>query len=287
MSENSKIEWCHHTFNPWWGCSKVSEGCRNCYADALANRYGKHELWQGKREKKKGPWLDIRRWDKKARERGVRERVFVASMADIFDGSVDVISWRDEAFDLLESLTNLDILLLTKRPKLGATYLNRRYEDNVPKHFWFGTTVENQKAADERIPELIKANTDNLFLSVEPLLEKVDLRLNRWVCQECGVWSPGDYLRDSTHCDCPDQTYGPEWYKNVIPWVIVGGESGHSARPMDVEWAWDLMRQCERINTAFFFKQGSQNNWLNFKDPDEFPDGLDAREFPEGLNNGE
>lgn len=257
MSENSKIEWTHHTFNPWWGCAKVSEACRNCYAESLAKRYGKEDLWKGNRNRTKGPWKDILKWDKSARERGVRERVFVASMSDIFeihydsDAEVEMSYWRDEAFALLENLTNLDVLLLTKRPQFAKDYLINRYGDcvgphGVPDHFWVGTTVENQRAADERLPILSTIPAKVRFLSCEPLLEPVDLKSAL----------------------------------SAIDWVIVGGESGSGCRPMQEEWATSIKEQCDLSGTSFFFKQGSQNNWPKFKDFESYPEGLKVREFP-------
>ncbi|MGB1270437.1 MAG: DUF5131 family protein [Endozoicomonas sp.] len=258
MSENSKIEWTHHTFNPWWGCSKISEGCRNCYADTLASRYGKSELWKGQREKKSGPWKEILKWDKSARKRGVRERVFVASMADIFEDHADVAGWRDEAFDLFDKLTNLDLLLLTKRPRFAGEYLYERYGyDYVPGHFWIGTTVENQKQAEERIHHLLSIPACVLFLSCEPLLGP--LNLNEALIP----------VRDGAYSS------------SKVDWVIVGGESGQRARPMETQWALDIKKQCEDTKTAFFFKQGSQAKWKNFKNFKTFPPALQLRQFPE------
>jgi protein gp37 len=121
MAGNSKIEWTDHTFNPWMGCTNVSPGCDNCYAQIWAERFGVVE-WGNAPRKKKSPagWREPRKWNDDApafeAQHGRRQRVFCASLADVFDNQVDP-TWRAETFDLIRATPNLDWLLLTKRPQ--------------------------------------------------------------------------------------------------------------------------------------------------------------------------
>ena len=190
MSENSKIEWCHHTVNFWWGCEKCSPGCANCYAEEIARRFGKGKAtWGsgGKRMIRRGtPVAELLRLDKSARKRGVRERVFINSMSDTFEDRPELFAPRNVLFVTLEKLTNLDVLLLTKRPENVVPMLRKIQEhwdaDKLPifPHLWFGVTVENQEMADQRIPALLQIPARVRFLSCEPLLGPVDLMKIGW-----------------------------------------------------------------------------------------------------------
>ena len=221
--KNTKIEWAHHTFNPWVGCTKVSPGCAH--------------------------WAKPRQWNAAAMLDGSRPRVFCASLADWLDDEVPV-EWLADLLQLVHATPRLDWLLLTKRPgnfearvgrlidaflSLGA--LGNFTGDGVklahwfadwrrgkgPKNVWIGTTVEDQTRADERIPQLLRIPARVRFLSCEPLLGHVELDRFFW-------------------------DYG-------IDWVICGGESGPGARPMDPEWARSLRDQCSAANVPFHFKQ--------------------------------
>lgn len=236
MAENSLIEWCNHTFNPWWGCTKVSAGCTNCYADALDHRTGGgHWGPTGDRRLTKD-WSGPRRWDRAAMESCRPHRVFCASMADVFDDHRSILpEWRDRLWDLIRETQHLDWLLLTKRPENIATMLPPDWGagwDNV----WLGASVEDQTTADERIPHLLDVPAAKRFLSCEPLLGPVDL--------------------EKPIAGLP-RNYWNYWIENFNPidWVIVGGESGPKARPMHPDWARDLRDQCYDTGTAFFFKQ--------------------------------
>ena len=236
MAENSAIEWTDHTLNFWWGCEKVSQGCKNCYAEAFSKRVGR-KIWgpptTTERWQTKGPWKDCKKWDRKAGEAGVRERVFCQSMSDFFEDHPQLESWRQEAFPILEGFTNLDVLLLTKRPENVCDMVPARWLENWPPHIWMGTSTEDQDTADERIPELLKIPAKVRFLSMEPLIGPVNL--------------------EGLAYEHP----GPKWagYNCLIDWVIVGGESGHGARPMNIEWAYDLVQQCKSANVPVFVKQ--------------------------------
>ena len=221
--ENSSIEWTDHTFNPWIGCQKVSPGCKNCYAEELmANRWKKAEWGPTGKRIKTSPnyWNGPATWDRKAQANGKKTRVFCASLADIFEDKADqpeLRDWRGELFNLIDETPHLIWLLLTKRPENINRMLNGRTLTNA----WYGTSVENQEAADTRIPELLNV-PGKRFLSMEPLLDFVTLR--------------------------------PE--AAGIHWVIVGGESGRNARPrMTTRMVTSIKNTCLCNDIPFFFKQ--------------------------------
>src|SRR5690606_3921590 len=170
MTEFSKIEWCDHTFNPWWGCVRVSPACRFCYADTQARRYG-HQVWR-----KRGPrrllsdanWAKPLKWNRDAEKSGVPAKVFCASIADVFEDHPDVAEPRKRLWNLIEATPWLRWLLLTKRPENIAAMAPWGAE--WPPHVWVGTSVENQRFAEERIPILLRVPAAVLFLSCEPLL---------------------------------------------------------------------------------------------------------------------
>lgn len=227
-------------FNPWWGCSRVSPACQHCYAETFAHRYG-HDIW-GKDSDRRffgdKHWNEPLRWNRKAEADGVRRRVFCASMADVFEARADLDEHRARLWELIAATPWLDWLLLTKRPAsvhalaparwfvepgnllceacggsaslpLGTTC--NEHEPRMtgwPDNVWIGTTVEDQQRADERLPLLRSIPARIRFLSCEPLLGPLDLDLTG------------------------------------ISWVIVGGESGPGARPMDPQWVRDLRDRC-------------------------------------------
>lgn len=254
--ENSKIEWTTHTFNPWIGCTKVSPGCANCYAETLmAVRYGKVKWGKGQPRVRTAPenWRKPRLWNKAAAGASERPRVFCASLADVFDEEVSS-DWLAELMQLIDDCKNLDWLLLTKRPQ-NITRLMQRIEvpghgfgdawnfaDSMP-NVWLGTSVEDQHRADTRIPELLKVAASTYFLSMEPLLEEVDIRQY--------------LLSDYDKAAQDDQLFGPleGWNRRKIDWVIVGGESGPGARIMKEQWALSIRDQCDEWSTPFHFKQ--------------------------------
>lgn len=246
MGENTKIEWAHHTFNPWVGCAKVSEGCRNCYAEALAKRGGL-ATWgpEGTRHRTTPDyWKQAFRWDAKAMKAGERQRVFCASMADVFESHADVLQARADLFDVIKNTPCLDWLLLTKRPENFVQHLPKDWGEGYP-NVWLGVSVENQEQADWRIPILVRTPAVVKFLSCEPLLGPIML-------QKAELGSTGGWIANPNEPD--DFLY---WIArdNGIKWVIVGGESGPRARPMHPDWARSLRDQCEKSSVYFFFKQ--------------------------------
>jgi len=259
MAENSKIEWTDHTANFWWGCMKVSPGCKHCYAETLSNRYGK-DIWgpaaTTDREMKKGIWKDILEWDKQAWKDGVRRRVFVSSMSDFLEDHPQVEQWRKDAMKIIENLHWLDVLILTKRPENARRFLGDWFY-GWPEHVWMGTSVENQDTANTRIPALLKIPAAIRFLSVEPMLEAVN------ICRGY-QWAKGAMSRNSVA---------------PIHWVICGGESGPHSRPFNIVWAYYLRQQCIAFNIPFFMKQIGGHPYKRDKLTD-FPDDLRIREFP-------
>lgn len=322
MAENSKIEWCDHTFNPWIGCTKVSPGCANCYAETLdRNRYSKTlgggtkdtpmSHWgYGAPRHRTSTWGDPVKWNRDAYSfsqcpecgwRGDRNalagtkttgnvfhcpecdklgvlqckgrpRVFCASLSDWLDDEVPD-EWLADLLKLIHDTPNLDWQLLTKRPENWESRIEaalRCIEAQIdwdkpapqpmeplrnwladwfvlrkpPANIWIGTTVEDQKRADERIPHLLQIPAKVRFLSCEPLLGSVSLRF------ECD-----DPYDDNPAGRIFRNALDPGFGIKPIHWVIAGGESGPKARPMHPDWARSLRDQCEAAGVPFLFKQ--------------------------------
>lgn len=286
--KNSKIEWTDHTFNPWSGCTKVSPGCAHCYAESLSNRAPKTLAGWGKGVPRKRTsvhnWNDPVRWNRVAelgmfRElydadgttviyRGdmrskevplfegerkcvqVRPRVFCASLADWLDDEVP-IEWLADLLALIQATPHLDWLLLTKRPEnwrtrigLAAVNLTERgmphrlhhwQAGEAPDNVWIGWSVENKPAADTRAPHGLAIPARVRFLSCEPLLGPVEF--SDVTKRSDAVHQLGKKSLDGIH------------------WVIVGGESGHAARPMHPDWARSIRDQCVAVGVPMLFKQ--------------------------------
>jgi len=267
MSENTKIEWADHTFNPWEGCTKVGPGCDHCYAEARNARFGGGQAvnWGPgalRRRTSDANWRLPLKWNAQAQREGRRFRVFCASLADVFDNAVDP-DWRAHLFCLIAATPHLDWLLLTKRignarPMIAeASATVEHYNSGIAPwttaapwpNVWLGATVVNQAEADRDLPKLLAVPARVRFLSIEPMLGPIDLD----VIQVGG----GDFeiypLRGTTGCT--------DWDSNPIPdipplsWVICGGESGPHARPMHPDWARSLRDQCAAAGVPFLFKQ--------------------------------
>ncbi|QRK08093.1 DUF5131 family protein [Archangium violaceum] len=334
MAENSSIEWTHHTFNPWRGCSKVHAGCTHCYAEKNQGvamqgiTWG--EVWQGGQRvvKAESGWREPLKWARDAARAGERRRVFCASLADVLEvpqyppsgqqnlermaavgrAQRTLDAARARLWDVIRQTTSvcgecggresthvsrgfcartrpgetrrlggLDWLLLTKRPENW-----RLVPEDVRPLVWLGTSTSDQKTADEWVPRLLKAEGFRLrFLSVEPLVGPVDLGL---LGTAPAAWG-----------------YGYRPISDLLNWVIVGGESGPKARPCNVEWVRDIVRQCREAGVPCFVKQlgayptdlaeppGYVQKTLrrcSLSDPkggdmSEWPEDLRVREFPE------
>jgi protein gp37 len=241
MSETT-IEWAHYTFNPWSGCAKVSPGCKHCYAAALPPRMRRGAEWGEGRARMPASetyWLQPLAWARKAEAEGVRRRVFCASTADVFEDRPDLDPWREQLWRLIGDTPQLDWLLLTKRPERMARWAA---EHGWPANAWAGTSVENQAAADERVPHLLKVPARVRFLSCEPLLGPVQLGITAGD----GRFSFFDYGLGET--------------VGHVEWIIVGGESGRHARPMHPDWVRGLRDQAAAAGVPFLFKQWGE--WI-------------------------
>lgn len=249
MSENSKIEWTDHTFNPWIGCTKISPGCKHCYAERLAQRYRwtKWGYGESRRLASDAYWSKPLKWNSQAIDSGTRPRVFCASLADVFDQEVPD-EWRDRLFDLIYRCSALEWLILTKRPKFANRWLfgtsgagqSLFVEGGILEHVRIGTSAENQGMWDKRIDSVCEFPSS--FVSAEPLLGPIEI----------GLHKPG--------------------------WVIVGGESGPGARPMAPDWARSLRDQCVGAGIPFLFKQWGG---INKKATGRVLDGKEWNQFPE------
>lgn len=310
MGKNTKIEWTDHTFNPWIGCTHVSPGCVNCYAENLMDKRMKKVKWGPRRARMRTSaynWERVVRWNADAGlglfvecECGHREfrkwdhtlppgglaccsspgctklpetecsqarpRVFCASLADWLDPEVPV-EWLADLLALIHATPNLDWLLLTKRPERWFARILAACENMIergmdygwveswgaardsfiagvaPANVWIGTSVEDQRRADERIPELLKIPARVRFLSCEPLLGPVDLNAVRFMqgtALHVGDEGGWEYTGSK---------------RNMLHWVIAGGESGPNARPMHPDWARSLRDQCVAAGVPFLFKQ--------------------------------
>lgn len=281
MAENSSIEWTDDTFNPWIGCTKVSAACKHCYAETLMDtRWGKAK-WgpKGTRQRtSEANWRKPLAWNRKAESEGVRRRVFCASLADVFEGPetmpAEAVAGVEEArrdlWALIAATPHLDWLLLTKRPKnvlgmvpsswvggdgpcgptCGADY-HICDEPDWPTNVWLGTTVEDQASADERVPLLLGVPAQVRFISAEPLLGRVDLTdIPTDNDARCDCWGPAQEGAGNHYVGCAGLGMPPG-----ISWVIVGGESGHGARPSHPDWFRSLRDQCAAAGVPFMFKQ--------------------------------
>lgn len=219
MTTNTAIEWADHTFNPWIGCSKISPGCDHCYAERDFDHRKHVAKWgPGNPRHRTGiaTWNTPLQWNRNADkfmgEHGRRQRVFCASLADVFDNEIDP-AWRVDLFELIAKTSNLDWLLLTKRIGNAHAMLNETIEtmaqgindwDYMPwPNVWIGATVVNQAEADRDIPKLAAVSAAKRFLSMEPLLESVQIAkwLDPWSCSNCGHHGSED---DTGPCMCAD-----------------------------------------------------------------------------------
>lgn len=294
MSENSKIEWTDHTFNPWEGCQKVGPGCDHCYAETRNARFGGGQAinWgPGAPRRRTSPanWRKPLAWnaqhEKFFAKHGRRQRVFCASLADVFDNAVDPV-WRADLFGLIECTPNLDWLLLTKR--IGnvqqmveaATCLS-----SLPDNVWLGATICNQAEADRDIPKLLTTPARVHFLSMEPLLGPVNIAdipdPSGGICIKplSGIrWLSGTGTRCGSY-----PVASPK-----IDWVIAGGESGPGARPMHPDWARNLRDQCAAAGVPFLFKQwGEWAPHIGAVDGWSIPDSPEASRYPHSEWDGD
>lgn len=235
----TKIEWATETWSPVTGCTKISEGCANCYAERmskrLAGRYGYPEVDPFKVTFNPFRLHQPLKWKKP-------KRIFVCSMGDLFHADVHV-AWIDQILNVIHECPQHIFMVLTKRPenikhKLLSWYHNgeRRtfaWADVMPGNVWLGVTAENQKRADERIPILLDIPAAVRFVSVEPMLGPVSFS-HHWLGL-CEKGSP-----------CGEHGY--------LDWVICAPETGPGRRPYNIKWIRYLKNQCIAAGTPFFLK---------------------------------
>lgn len=259
--ENTSIEWAHHTFNPWEGCTKIGPGCDNCYAETRNNRFKGGNWGPGapRRRTAESNWKKPLTWNRKAAKKGIRYRVFCASIADIFDNEVS-IDWVIDLFDLIRRTPHLNWMILTKRIgrahdviRIAARRVDIRSrgielyawiknwaDGQPPSNVWLGATIVNQHEANRDIVKLLRTPAIIRFLSMEPLLGRVDFT---------GLWYPFD---------------DPAIHVNMLEMldlVIVGGEAGKNARPTHPDWVRLIRDQCVALCTSFMFKQWGE--WVS------------------------
>lgn len=291
MADNSQIQWTNATWNPWHGCHKVSDGCKFCYMFRDKERHGQAPNVV---LRSKSTFNDPLKWREP-------KRVFTCSWSDFFIAEAD--EWRAEAWEIIKKTSHLTYQILTKRPENIVDRLpddwGRGYE-NV----WLGVSVENQNAAFERIPILLDLPAKIKFLSLEPLLEPIDLTpfIFDWRCASCGEYGLEDHVwlnDDETGEICPhceetnsisDTQFGNEG--NYIDWAIIGGESGNQTgkyrfRPCEIDWINNLVHQFKLAEIPVFVKQLGTHLSAQMKLKDahggdiaEFPADLQIREFP-------
>lgn len=288
MSDKSKIEWCDASWNPVTGCTKVSEGCRNCYASTFSERFRGtpgHYFENGFDLTLRPDKLDQPYSWKRPR------KIFVNSMSDLFHKDIpDDFIWS--VFHIMAKCPQHTFQVLTKRPERMMQMLKNRYWRNLdPIHaliiegehretdspflpnVWLGTSVENQQVADERIPHLLGTPAAVRFLSMEPLLGPVNLNGFFYTADLLTVVSTAERrgISNNDAFDYVVDNYPDDVHKREDrpSWIIVGGESGSKARPMHPEWARSIRDQCKAAGLPFFFKQYGE--WAPFNSLDYMP----------------
>ena len=291
MGDITGIEWTDHTFNPWWGCTRISPACQHCYAETFAARF--KVGWGVGAERRPASakvWSGPLKWNAAAQKAGKRARVFCASMADVFEERAELDPLRERLWALIAATPWLDWQLLTKRIDFVHTMVPRSWMDGAwPSNVWIGTTVEDQARAEFRIPHLLGLPAPVRFLSCEPLLDAVSVsawastvpEFERALHAALGEISVAEaqaalrtFERDRRGAP-PDQR---------LEWVIAGGESGPGSRPMDPSWARSLRDQCAAAAVPFFFKQwgehDSEGRRVGKKAAGSLLDGVEHKAFP-------
>ncbi|HUS27580.1 MAG TPA: DUF5131 family protein [Kofleriaceae bacterium] len=243
MGQTTGISWTDATFNPWWGCWKIADECKNCYADATAHRYTSQfgELWgrtAGRRFFGDSHWAELAKWNRKAERDGVRMRVFVGSMCDWAEMHPDdaialqMANARERLWQEIRECSSLDFLMLTKRPEDAAQLVpwarGESYARDPWPNVWIGVTAGTRDTLRVNASILRSIPAVVRFISCEPILEGI--AADEW-----------------------DDAIGPGHGK--IDWLIVGDESGPRARPAQVDWVRTAREAALRHGVAFHFKQ--------------------------------
>lgn len=252
MGEKTGISWCDRTFNYFWGCTKVTQGCKNCYAEEMAKRTGRIPGGYVKGEpriKSKSHNLSLlKKWDRLAEEDGRMHRVFAHSMSDVFDQEVPD-EWRCEEFSMMQQTNNLWYLILTKRPEHTLPFLMRypEFERLFREKVWLGTSITGDEDA-QMARDIVQCPAILHWVSYEPALSSLDFG---------NLPSP-------------------------IHWIVVGGESGAKARPFHLEWAENIIG----FEQDVFVKQTGRNAFYQgkpFETPSDKSHGANPADWPEHL----
>ncbi len=262
MAENSKIAWTDHTFNPWFGCTRVSPGCQNCYAENWMDRRYKKVKWgPGQPRVRTKTWGDPEKWNRQAQASGIRKKVFCASLADWLDTEVPE-EWLTDLMALIQRCPHLDWLMLTKRPERAFDGPAKWFTELCLPNVWFGVTAETQDYFNTRVGILGSISAAIRWVSYEPALGPL---------RYFGVRGHNIYLPD---------------------WLVIGGESSQMmpARPFAIEWAECAIMNCRDKGIVPFMKQIGSNAFYEGgrwaakdkagADPDEWPESIRVREFP-------
>jgi protein gp37 len=259
MADASKISWTDHTFNPWMGCQRVSQGCVHCYAETLITQRQGKDLWGSKDKRARTSdalWKRPFKWNRESKadvDGGGRvHRVFCASLADVFEDAPVPNACRPDVFDVIRRTPWLDYQLLTKRPENIAAMLPDDWGRGWP-NVWLGTSIEDRRVVDRAVV-LGEVPAFRRFISYEPAIGPI-------MCECHSVaFEPDSSIPEVTYSWLDDYT-GPDltWYNGdgdlAFDWLIAGGESGSERREMELGWADDVRHQCEKEGVAFFFKQ--------------------------------
>ena len=261
MAENTKISWCDHTVNLWWGCSKVHTGCKNCYAETLSKRFD-NDIWGNDKNRKliKSAFKDLDKYQKQAGKENKKVTVFIGSMMDIFELNFPLQNPNLPKYENTDELRNrlfrkinnneypnIIFLFLTKRPENIGTCLVKDWYSNPPKNVWIGTSL-SEPTNKQSASILNREWKGKKFLSIEPQTK---------------------IIRTLTAQD-----------KSSFNWVIQGCESGSNARPFNIEWAYKMKEECKRLGIPYFLKQIQDEKGKLIKDVEKFPNDLKIREFP-------
>lgn len=264
MADNTRIQWTDRTWNPWQGCTKVSPGCDQCYMYRDKKRYGDNPAVVV-RSKDPTFWRPFKK-GKTGWKSG--DRVFVCSWSDFFHPAAD--NWRPAAWRIIRERPDLIFQILTKRPQYIAKRLPQDWGEGWP-NVWLGATVEDQPRANERIPILLPIPAAVHFVSIEPMLGEVDLDGTPagqaiGPCGQCG--------KTKSNPECEACMGIPS-----LDWVIVGGETGPGARPMQTDWLQSVFDQCNTAGVPFFYKKAGDH--LKRLDP-HIEESINLpRQFPE------
>jgi len=286
MADQTAIEWCDSTFNPWIGCTKVSPACDDCYAARSTPARTLVVAWGPDEQRRRtgdDNWKKPGQWQRQAAafqaQHGRRRRVFCASLADWLDNAVP-IQWLVDLLEVIRTTPDLDWLLLSKRIGNWSSRISEAIGfldeqtpaayplplrawlchwldgDEAPRNVWIGCTVVNQAEADRDLRKLLRVPAVLRFLSVEPMLGHIELL--QWLRSDCWYGSrPGPGGRGGVTCsDCGGLGHQCRW----LHWVICGGESGPKARPMHPDWAARLRDECADAGVPFLFKQWGE--WM-------------------------